>query len=44
MANLTGEDINSIRKRMNLVKKEANKTGFSQNAGSNQVSPRSSIK
>jgi len=40
MANLTGWNINSICKRMNLIKNEEKKTGFSQNVGSNQVSPR----
>lgn len=39
MANLTGWNINTIRKRMNLVKDGSNKTGFSQTAGSNQVKP-----
>lgn len=40
MANLTGWDINTIRKRMNLVSKKPNKTSFTnQSAGSNQVRP-----
>ncbi len=38
MANLTGWDINTIRKRMNLVSSKSN-PGGSQNAGSNQVKP-----
>ncbi len=38
MANLTGWDIGSIRKRMNLVATKPNR-GSSQNAGSNQVKP-----
>ncbi len=42
MANLTGWDINTIRKRMNLIrsKSKAKKTGMSnQSTGSNQVRP-----
>ena len=40
MANLTGWDINTIRRRMNLTQSKPNKTSLSnQSAGSNQVKP-----